>query len=931
MRKLLTLLLSACAGVSLYGQTISVKDTLMTTYPFGNPDPVARVGKIYPYWRFQGFTTEPELQSWKMVVLENPYLRVKIFPQIGGKVWSIYDKKAGRELVYDNDVVKFREISLRGPWTSGGIEFNYGVIGHAPSCSTPVDWQTEYKADGSVSCYIGVFEMTSRSRWTIEVNLPKDAAYCRTRSIWYNLSGEWQPYYSWANSAVETSDDFVLVYPADNAIGHMGEIETYPLNEQGVDISLLSNQAYGQDKSYHMIGSHKSFFGAYFPSDDWASMHWSLRDEKLGRKYFTWAQSEQGNIWIDLLTDNRPQYVEMQSGRLYNQNEVGCCNDTPYRQILFSPYGTDEWSDFWLPVKGIGIADNVTPDAAVSVNGGKIGIFPLKPSDEVMTVTDREGKVLYCSRISFIPSVPFTLDVDVAPAIIRLGRHIIWQEDDEKVERPQTRVDGFDSGSAEGLTLLAHDLMGLRMFGEAEDKVDSALVMSPLLIDALCLKTALLYRRMAYQEAFEYSDKALSINQYSAEAGYFGGLAAASLGKEFDAMDRLEVAAIVDGPLRSACYTELARIRLKRGDVEIARDYARKAMYSNGRNVTALMLLCCTATASEDEIMRIDPLSHFPSAMKFLRGEIGADALAATFQEELPWEDYMELALFFHSIGMDAEAARILSVSEQNVLTALWQAYLNGDSSAIAPALAMPMDFAFPFRAESASMLEWVNANGGGWQGRYLLALLKDSFGYCNEAARLMNGEDADYAPYYAYRYSLTYNTADLRRAFSLNPEDSRYRRMLAVDLNGKGDYSEALALLKSYYAAHPDNFQFGDALMDAYIGLGKYRDAEKIIDRITYLPFEGMRGSHNKYRHIKLHLAAEACDRGRYREALSLVDEALLWPARLGAGKPYDELIDTSQEQWVREQIEARRDGKVSGKLLPLLEDQRTTDKKLF
>ena len=930
MKKLFLVLASLVMCLSLMAQTITVKDTLMTTYPFGDPDPVARTGKIYPYWRFQQFSVEPVQQSWQMVVLENPYLRVKIFPQIGGKVWSIYDKTAGRELVYDNDVVKFREIALRGPWTSGGIEFNYGVIGHAPSCATPVDWSTEYKADGSVSCYIGVLEMTSRSRWTIEVNLPKDAAYCRTRSIWYNLSGEWQPYYSWANSAVETSDDFVLVYPADNAIGHMGEIETYPVNEQGADISILSNQAYGQDKSYHMIGSHKSFFGAYYPSDDWASMHWSLRDEKLGRKYFTWAQSDQGNIWVDLLTDNRPQYVEMQSGRLYNQNEVGCCNDTPYRQILFSPYGTDEWSDYWMPAQGIGIADNVTLDAAVSVKDGNVAIYPLKPLNETLTVTDAAGKVLSSSNVALKPSSPFSLKVDGVPAVIKVGRRIIWQADDEKVDRPQTRVEGFDSQSAGGLTMLAHDLMGLRMFADAEKTVDAALAKDALFVDALCLKAALLGHRMAYAEAYEYSDKALSIDQYNAEAGYFGGLAAAALGKDFDAMDRLEVAAIVDGPLRSACYTELARIRLNRGDREIAEDYARKALYSNGRNITALMLLCCMDAVSEDEIARIDPLSHFPAAVKFLEGKIDAAGLAATFHEELPWEDYMEIALFYHSIGLDAQASKILAAADQNVLTALWRAYLDDDASAVAPALAQPMDFAFPFRPESARMLEWANENGAGWQGRYLLALLKDHYGYKEEAGALMAGDDAAYAPFYAYRYSLSKDNADLRKAFALEPS-VRYRRLLAVDLNSRGGYAEAVSLLKGYYAAHPDNFQVGDALMDAYIGLGKFKDAEKIIDSITYLPFEGMRGSHNKYRHIKLHLAAAACDKGRYKEALSLVDEALLWPARLGAGKPYDEYVDTTQENWVREQIELRRDGKVSGKLLPLLTDQRTTDRKLF
>ena len=48
MKKLLFTLASLGMGLSLTAQTITVKDTLMTTYPFGNPDPVARTGKIYP-------------------------------------------------------------------------------------------------------------------------------------------------------------------------------------------------------------------------------------------------------------------------------------------------------------------------------------------------------------------------------------------------------------------------------------------------------------------------------------------------------------------------------------------------------------------------------------------------------------------------------------------------------------------------------------------------------------------------------------------------------------------------------------------------------------------------------------------------------------------------------------------------------------------
>lgn len=936
MKNITTLFFALCFGALASAQTITVKDTLMTTYPFGDPDPVAKTGTIYPYWRYQKFSSQSELQSWTMVVLENPYVRVKIFPQIGGKVWSIFDKTAGRELVYDNDVVKFRDISLRGPWTSGGIEFNYGVIGHAPSCASPVDWRTEYKDDGSVSCYVGVLEMVSRSRWTVEVNLPADAAYCRTRSIWYNISGEWQPYYSWANSAVETSDDMVLVCPANNAIGHKGEIETYPLNESGTDISILANQNYGVDKSYHMIGTHKSYFGAYYPKDDWASMHWSLRDEKLGRKYFSWAQSEQGEIWVDLLTDTRPQYVEMQSGRLFNQNEVVCCDDSPYRQVLFSPYGTEEWSDYWMPVKGIGIADNVTPDAAVSLSDkGRrqvVGIFPFKSLEGELCVLDAGGNVLFSDEVSLKTAEPYSIKVNGKAAAVRLGRHILWESDEEITDRPQTRVRGFDSDSCEGLVMLAHDLVGLGLYSQAEETVDKALAMEVFNIDALCIKTALLFRRMAYSEAYAYSDKVLSIDQYNVEAGYFGGLAAEKLGKDVDAMDRLEIATIGDSPLRSACYTALARIRFRRGDDLLAEEYARKALHSNSRNITALMMLCCMGAGSEIEIARIDPLNHFPAAVAFLRDGTDASAFAETFREELPWEDCIELALFFHSMGLDKEASRILEASpEQNILTGLWKAYLDSDVPAIGEALNASMDCVFPYRSESVKMLEWVNENGGSWQGRYLLALLKDYFGYKDQAGELMAGDDSGYAPFYAYRFSLSNDVDDLRKAFDLEPLGWMYRNLLSVELISRGDFAGALELLEDYYASNPDNFMIGDALMDAYIGLGRYEDAGKIVDTITYLPFEGMRGSHDKYRHIKLLLAAVACDEGRYDDALSLVDEALLWPARLGAGKPYDNLIDTSHEDWVREQILLRRNGKTSDPLMPLMKDQRTVDKKLF
>ena len=354
MRKIIPFLTLILVGTTVLAQTVTVKDTVYTTYGFSDPNPIPLTsGNVYPYHKYETFDFDSTQRIWKVVVLENDWIRVRIMPEIGGKIWSVYDKTTGKEMFYDNDVVKFREISLRGPWTSGGIEFNYGIIGHAPSCAHPVEWKTEVKEDGSVSCYIGVLELLTRTSWTVEINLPKDAVWLRTRSFWHNASGEYQPYYTWANSGVKASDDLELIYPSVYTIGHDGVTTPYPVDEAGRDLSLYANQNFGIDKSFHPGGSHKGFFGAYWKHDDFGMLHYALRDEKLGRKYFSWAQSQQGDIWVGLLTDKSPQYVELQSGRLFNQNLLNSV-DTPFKQTLFTPYGTDEWNEYWLPVAGIG-------------------------------------------------------------------------------------------------------------------------------------------------------------------------------------------------------------------------------------------------------------------------------------------------------------------------------------------------------------------------------------------------------------------------------------------------------------------------------------------------------------------------------------------------------------------------------------------------
>ncbi len=147
----------------------------LETYPFSEPNPVpilTRDARLYPYHSFEGYSATSEPRDWKVVHLENDYIEVFVLPEVGGKVWGAVVKETGHEFIYRNEVMKFRNIALRGPWTSGGIEFNFGVIGHTPATATPVDYLLRENDDGSVSCFVGGMDLPSRTHWRVEIRLP---------------------------------------------------------------------------------------------------------------------------------------------------------------------------------------------------------------------------------------------------------------------------------------------------------------------------------------------------------------------------------------------------------------------------------------------------------------------------------------------------------------------------------------------------------------------------------------------------------------------------------------------------------------------------------------------------------------------------------------------------------------------------------------
>src|SRR5258708_4549557 len=171
--------------------------------------------------------------------------------------------------------------------------------------------------------------------------------------------------------------------PRTEFLGHDGKVLDWPINpENGRDISWYDRNNFGSYKSYHVIGRAAEFFGGYWHDEDFGMARSSAYGDKPGRKIWIWGLSREGMIWEKLLTDADGQYVEVQSGRLFNQADASSTL-TPFKHKEFPPYATDTWREYWQPVKGTKGFLSASPWGALNVNrgGGQlvIGISPARP------------------------------------------------------------------------------------------------------------------------------------------------------------------------------------------------------------------------------------------------------------------------------------------------------------------------------------------------------------------------------------------------------------------------------------------------------------------------------------------------------------------------------------------------------------------------
>jgi hypothetical protein len=645
--------------------TVKEEKLELITYPFGDPDPVAHAERgFYPYFKFEGYSHKGQPQTWKTVVLENDYIRVTVVPSSGGKIWGAVDKTTGKEFIYFNHVAKFRNISMRGPWTSGGIELNFGIIGHAPTTASPVDYYTRKNDDGSASCFVSAFDRVTRTEWQVEINLPADKAYFTTSVNWHNTTPLPRPYYNWMNAAYKATDDLELSFPGQYYIGHGGDAHVWHTDEQGRDLSKYGQHTFGGSKSYHVLGNYNDFYGAYYQNSKHGSVHYSPFGDKLGMKVFIWGLSRQGMIWEDLLTDTDGQYVELQSGRLYNQAAAPSLY-SPFKQFAFEPYGADTWTEYWYPVKETGgiVKANDYGALNVSKSDGKItlGFSPVQKINDDIAVKSG-GKEIFRKHLSLNVLQTWTETIqpnltgfnDLSDLQVVLGNEkLVYSENpaENQLSRPVVSPDGFDWNSAYGLYLQGEQEIYGNLYDKGVDFLKKSLALEPFFIPALRDLGFVYYQRGNYAAADSCAHIILSVNTYDPDGNFLYGLANSRLGKSIDAIDGFKVAAL------SPSHRDPANICL-------AKEFAKKKNWTQALKYTqtvptvsieSLQLQAVAyrklgKTKEADNILsrieKILPLNHYTRFEKYLRSKNGKDKkeFLKYIRNEQPRETFMALA-----------------------------------------------------------------------------------------------------------------------------------------------------------------------------------------------------------------------------------------------------------------------------------------------
>lgn len=280
-----------------------------------------RVKNIFPYTMQDGYNRIKRQKGFSSYVLENEFLKATFIPSLGGRLWSLYDKKAKKELLHVNPVFQPCNLALRNAWISGGVEWNVGIIGHTPFTIDKLFVREGSLKDGTPVLSMYQYERIRKLLYRVEAFLPDSSRFLMVRVRIDNPLDEESKVYWWSNMAVDEKKTSRIIVPAEKAFnfddGLLRKIDVPSWHDK--DLSYAATLPYSMDFFFDVKKQDRKFI-ASLDKQGYGLVQFST-DTLQGRKLFVWGQGQGGQNWQSYLSREGSAYVEIQAGLAKTQLE----------------------------------------------------------------------------------------------------------------------------------------------------------------------------------------------------------------------------------------------------------------------------------------------------------------------------------------------------------------------------------------------------------------------------------------------------------------------------------------------------------------------------------------------------------------------------------------------------------------------------------
>ena len=299
------------------------------------------VSSALPYLLQDDYSRELVPQETGVAVLENSHLRAVVLLEFGGRLWSLEDKVAGRELLYNTDRIQLGNLGLRNAWFPGGVEWNLGTTGHTALTCSPVHAASLELPDGAPGLRICEWERMRDLAYQVDFRLGPGARHLAVDITVTNPNTHAVPAYWWSNIAVASSAGARVVVPSRSAFEftYTRRLHRVPVPGSGrLDLSYPHAAPRTADYFFELDPGKLPWIAAV----DTAGVGLlQVSSRRLrGRKLFTWGNTPGGRRWQEFLTGSTESYFEIQAG----------LSTTQLEHLPLGPGASWSWSEVYAPV-----------------------------------------------------------------------------------------------------------------------------------------------------------------------------------------------------------------------------------------------------------------------------------------------------------------------------------------------------------------------------------------------------------------------------------------------------------------------------------------------------------------------------------------------------------------------------------------------------